>query len=332
MWSKFKPPITNRLLIKFLKYKKINIASYNLHPDLLFLKVNELTKHIVLCKNFRLSFFNFSKTNNFFLNYSLIFFPIKNNQMSNFFNFSILLETILKSFNLKTNLESKFQSLFLNKSFLSFKPIFLKNYLFNNNSIFYNPKFKIFPNENLFFFNSFYSLFLKKILVHKSKQKFIQKKITIFYNFDFFVFSFTQNRFEWKYFKINKYLKIQKGFFKNTSFFINRHYLLSTSTQNYNLYKYNLLQVFFSDNFAINFLKKSEIKQKKNMILDGIYIWNRNLTILPYYINKIFYIYTGRWFTRIRILPAMINWKFGEFAFTWKVHTWKLWLNFKNLE
>ena len=111
---------------------------------------------------------------------------------------------------------------------------------------------------------------LKTLYVNKSFASFNEK--LILYNYDKVSVNLFQNKFE-KIFKLyNNYLLIQKGFMKRSYFFLNRHYLLSTSSQNYNLYKYSLLKLYFSDDNMYKYSKKKKFTKKRNM--EGVYIWD----------------------------------------------------------
>lgn len=66
--------------------------------------------------------------------------------------------------------------------------------------------------------------------------------------------------------------------------------------------------------FKINLLKK---KQK------WIKIHNKNLIILPEYINRFINIYNGKTFINIKITEKMIGYKFGNFIHTRKKHIYK---------
>lgn len=51
------------------------------------------------------------------------------------------------------------------------------------------------------------------------------------------------------------------------------------------------------------------------------YIWSRHSTILPMFVgstnkNSLIYVYDGKKFTQVRVLPEMIGHKFGEFCLT----------------
>jgi ribosomal protein S19 len=120
---------------------------------------------------------------------------------------------------------------------------------------------------------------------------------------------------------------MQKGFSKKTSSFINWHYLFSTSTQ---ITKFSVN--FFLKNFFKNFKKiinwtniqfshKKWISRKFDKLnsKSGIFLWDRKLSILPQYVNKIFYIYNGTRFFKLWVVPAMVGYKFGSFSFTRRI-------------
>ena len=338
MRSKFKPPVTNWLLIKYIKYNTLNVKKKDYSLNLLFVKVKELNLCYFWILQNNISCFSIGSNksiNWFFCNLSLLLFPLDSTRITTKLNsIEKLLQIQLNSLKINTIQKKKYKNFpFFDSENFFFWPIFLKDKLFNFkwelNQFFLE---NIFSNENIFLFNFFYSFIFVKILSEK-KINFSKKKLKlIFYNFDYLTLSLVTSKYDNIFKKYNWYLTIQKGFLKNTTFFLNWHYLLSTSTQNYNLYKYNLLKLFFIEsdkkfnkNFNIN-----NINQK----MEGIYIWDWRLPILPFYVNKLFYIYNGRRFTWIWILPAMVNRKFGEFSFTRKIHSWKLKLNFifKNVE
>ena len=54
-----------------------------------------------------------------------------------------------------------------------------------------------------------------------------------------------------------------------------------------------------------------------------IKIDNKNLTILPEYINHFVNIYNGKTFVNLKINEKMIGFKFGEFIYTRKKHIYK---------
>ena len=65
--------------------------------------------------------------------------------------------------------------------------------------------------------------------------------------------------------------------------------------------------------FKVNLITKNE----------WIQIYNKNLTILPEYINSIVNIYNGKKFIKLKINEKMIGFKFGEFINTRKKHIYK---------
>jgi small subunit ribosomal protein S19 len=65
---------------------------------------------------------------------------------------------------------------------------------------------------------------------------------------------------------------------------------------------------------------------KVNLIEDEpkwIKIHNKNLSILPEYVNRFVNIYNGKTFINIKITEKMIGYKFGEFINTRKKHIYK---------
>lgn len=65
--------------------------------------------------------------------------------------------------------------------------------------------------------------------------------------------------------------------------------------------------------FKVNLLKKKQ----------WVKIYNKNLTILPEYIDYFVNIYNGKNFINIKINEKMIGFKFGEFINTRKKHIYK---------
>ncbi len=65
--------------------------------------------------------------------------------------------------------------------------------------------------------------------------------------------------------------------------------------------------------FKVKLLKKKE----------WIQIFNKNLTILPEYINYRINVYNGKTFINLKIDEKMIGYKFGEFINTRKKHIYK---------
>lgn len=66
------------------------------------------------------------------------------------------------------------------------------------------------------------------------------------------------------------------------------------------------------------FFKINLFQEKKK-----IKIYNKNLTILPEYINYFVNIYNGKTFINIKIKEKMVGFKFGEFINTRKKHIYK---------
>nr|YP_010394683.1 ribosomal protein S19 [Phytophthora quercina]DAZ89120.1 TPA_asm: ribosomal protein S19 [Phytophthora quercina] len=66
--------------------------------------------------------------------------------------------------------------------------------------------------------------------------------------------------------------------------------------------------------FKVNLLKKKKQWMKIN---------NKNLTILPEYVNHSVSVYNGKIFINLEINDKMIGFKFGEFINTRKKHIYK---------
>lgn len=343
MWSIYKPPLTNRILLKFINYrKKKNFKKLFVFSELKML-VAEKTS-LYLLKNslnfldkyvnffFKLKNFNFLSLN---LPLSMLFcstIHFKEILIQKLKNFDFWIElintTLLLYFNWTTyEIGIPLFSFFKKKT--NFFHFSMRTLLFYLNKDVYSKYFSNFRFfDTTLFYNTYYYLLLL-LIYQKSlclKKVNINKKI-YYYGLELsslFVF----NRYEWKIYKYNKYLTMQKGFSKITWFFFNWHYLFSTSTQ---LIKFStfLKYKFFFKKFFLLLKKKWEwfkIFSTKEIKLDekinsksGIFLWNRNLPVLPYYVNKIFYIHTGNWFHWIWVVPAMVGYKFGSFSFTWKI-------------
>lgn len=65
--------------------------------------------------------------------------------------------------------------------------------------------------------------------------------------------------------------------------------------------------------FRVNLLKKKQ----------WIKIYNKNLIILPEYIDHFVNIYNGKTFVSFKINEKMVGFKFGEFIYTKKKHIYK---------
>jgi small subunit ribosomal protein S19 len=68
--------------------------------------------------------------------------------------------------------------------------------------------------------------------------------------------------------------------------------------------------------FKVNLIKNIKKKQ-------WIKIYNKNLTIVPEYINHFVNVYNGKIFVNIKINEKMVGFKFGEFIHTRKKHIYK---------
>lgn len=69
-----------------------------------------------------------------------------------------------------------------------------------------------------------------------------------------------------------------------------------------------------------------EFKNKKKNIFNNILV-NRNITILPQFINFTFKIYNGSDYSLVKVLPTMIGDKFGMYSLTRKknLNRYKKW-------
>jgi len=68
--------------------------------------------------------------------------------------------------------------------------------------------------------------------------------------------------------------------------------------------------------FRVHLIKNIKKKQ-------WIKIYNKNLTILPEYINHFINVYNGKTFVNMKINEKMVGFKFGEFINTRKKHIYK---------
>ena len=72
MWSQQKPPVTNWLLLKFIKYEKLGLNFFSSSLTLLSSKANESKNHLVPSKGKKFSFFVLNVLKNFKINYSFL--------------------------------------------------------------------------------------------------------------------------------------------------------------------------------------------------------------------------------------------------------------------
>lgn len=338
MWSFRKPILTNRLVLKPLKSleKKKIIKKYFLSVlkvreffnfNLYFLNTKDLEKYKYLLSYNHHYIFGLSS-----IIYS--FFDRKKNAKDILFSFLVdFLIVNIRLYN-KTNLffnkkNKEFQ--FLSDLTNNIKKVFLNDLIFYFKFNFFKEILLFLPFSNLFFFNAIFIFFFfkfsdMKIFINK------KKKTLVFYNSFFFIKNIFINKYFHKLLKLNKLLLIQKGILKWDSYYSKKGNIFSSSIQ--------LIDTKINFYLKLNFLtnsssfKRLEKKYKSNKSkLDGIYLWNWNLFILPFCINKIYYIYNGNKFVRLKILPAMVGHKFGEFSYTWKIYTRGLKISnkFKNI-
>jgi ribosomal protein S19 len=160
-------------------------------------------------------------------------------------------------------------------------------------------------------------------------------KVLFYFSFDFQE-SIFYNKYDEMFSTYNRFLSLQTGLQKISKHFVNWNYIFTNSTQFLKAQKIFFLKYFFWNvyfNVFKKFKQKRTYENLKKIFLDGIYTWDWNTTILPFFINKIFYIHTGNKFMRVRVLPGMVGYKLGQFSFTWKIHPKgaNLRTNFKNL-
>lgn len=344
MWSLSKPPILNWLTISFFKYKKKKLLT-KIWPILVRkLLVSEKSSiYLLLIKNFFLSILSKLKIKyeNFFINFffnSLIFQTNKIDvyNTTNIHLFFFLKQYILdySSFFWRWDLSfNRTKYFFLAKTKL-WNPgmdfFFLKKFLLITTKKIFDKNFMLLKNiNNIFFFNSFF--FTLILNLGQIKKNFLISDLKkIFY----FGLNFTENIFYNIHDLIisdyNRFLTLQTGTLKISKYFVNRNYLFAVSTQLFKARKNFFLKFFFKNNWFNIFsrYKKYKWQNTKKNIKESIHIWSRSTTILPFFINKIFFIHNGNKFFWIRILPGMVGYKLGQFSFTRKIHTWGI--NLKN--
>lgn len=72
-------------------------------------------------------------------------------------------------------------------------------------------------------------------------------------------------------------------------------------------------------NFSLNILVlKSYLNKKQNKKFD-LKIKNKNVIILPLFVNMIWKVYNGKQYIKLKIIKEMIGYKLGEFILTRKV-------------
>lgn len=343
MWSLSKPPILNRLIITYFKYKKKKLITKIRPIKLVDLLASEkFSFYLLLVKKFFFSIVNFIKIKfeGFFFQFfsiSLVFqiststSTIENNRL-----LFLLKQNILNylSFFWKKDLSlnwSKYLLLSKNKLWdVGTDFFFLKNFLCINNSKIFDKTFIFLKNINsLFFFNIFYYTLILNIFQNKNSVSISELKKIFYFGLDF-TESFLYNIQDVVISEYNRFLSLQTGTSKITKYFINRNYLFAVSTQLFWTRKNFFLKFFFKNNRFRLFkkIKNFEWTNTKKNAKEGIHTWSRSSIILPFFINKIFFIYNGNKFFWIWILPGMVGYKLGQFSFTWKIHTRNI--NLKN--
>lgn len=340
-----KPPCLSKLFIWFFWYEKKIVIT-----QIWFLKLNQLlafekltiylltykSKYKIILKNL------FLKFENYFLQtfqFSLVLKTMQKKIWLKKFNFSIALQTMFensrfffwKDFFIK--LHTNFFSLIDIKLKTSQnKFLFLKDMIFDSETIFFQKNFVFIRDINsIFFLNIFFFVFFFKFSNHKELPKKIKNWLKIYYfGLEFSKFFFF-TKYDELFSEYNWSLTIQTGSLKCSNFYLDRNYIFSTSAQLAWAKKIFFLKFFFW-NLKFRYILKEWVKKKlikKKLLFDGICTWSRSTEILPFFINKIIYIYNGQLFTWIRIRPGMVGYKLGQFSFTWKIHMWNM--NFKNL-
>lgn len=359
MWSWYKPPITNWLLLKFINYKQKSFTKKFYTLNWLKLLVAEMGS-LYLHKSWQIweqkkynFFFKMQNLNFFTLNIPLAFCVthtshfdyVFDKKLNKFFWFKLVSSTLLLYLNWNISFFGlKNFDLFLDKRLDSFTTS-IKVLLFSlKGDLFLKNFLSVWLYETVFFYNTYYYLILAVVFQKYwfNSNIFLKKKL-FYYGLQVEEL-LVRNKYENYISYYNNYISIQSGFWKWTRFYFNWHYISSTSTQ---LPKFSTIQFYKFYFYRIykilnNSFKHFEYKNKKiiNEKFDikfgpksGIYIWNWGFPILPQYVSKIFYVHNGHWFNWIRIVPAMIGYKFGSFSFTRRIlaKDIKILSSFKNI-
>lgn len=217
------------------------------------------------------------------------------------------------------------------------KFLFLKDFAYTFDKQIYQGDFTWLKNVyNIFFYNIFFYVLMLGFYETKLALN-VLNRTKIYYYADCFMESIFCGKYYEFFHMANRYLTLQTGLLKNKKFYVNRNYLFTTTTQLLWAWKVFVFKYFFWNNHfwfvqkIKNRFKWSSAKKTKS--LEGIYSWNWSTQILPFFINKIFYIHNGVKFFRVWILPGMVGYKLGQFSFTWKIHARNVNLRsyFKNL-
>lgn len=349
MWSLVKPPLLTKITAKFLKYewKRVftKIYSFWLKKMLVYEKSKVfliLNKDIIFrtLKNLILKFEGYY-FQTFFTSMYLHTTSIKLTFPKQVYFFAIqnLLDYIKLIYWRDVSLN--WTKYFFFKSIKIRWPLskffILKDFIYTFDKQLYQGDFTWLKSiYNIFFYNIFFYSLALGFYEHKLSLNILNWK-KIYY----FADSFVESIFCGKYYEIynvyNWYLTLQTGLLKNKWFYVNWNYLFTTTTQLLRAWKVFVFKFFLWNNHFWFIQKiKNWNKITKPVIhktLDGIYTWNWSAQILPFFINKIFYIHNGIKFFWVWILPGMVGYKLGQFSFTWKIHARNvnLWSYFKNL-
>jgi ribosomal protein S19 len=348
--SRIKPPVLNKLLLKFFKYnsKLFKSKIYTFRLKKLFV-CEKASPYLCINLTLKNTIVNFYKIKLEGYSFQTLFDPLVLHVkiFQNIFKIKNLLFTALQNIldytyffywkDIRLNRTKYFNFNGASPMQPTIKFIYLKDFVFTlNKNIFQNTFLILRGFFDFFFFNFFFFFLLIGLLQSKSVIDYWVKKNFFYYSLDFQK-SIFHNKYDEIFSIYNWFLTLQTGILKSSKYFVNRNYIFTNSTQFIKTQKIFFLKFFFWNNHFWLFQKKKfkrTFRDKKNLkILDGIYIWKRNTTILPFFINKIFYIHNGNKFMWVRILPGMVGYKLGQFSFTRKIHSWNinLWTHFKNL-
>lgn len=341
MWALIKPPILNWLILSFYKYdeKIVETNVWVLKTD----KMRASERKSVYLKTvwsvfFRTNKYYKIKFGSFYFQFfllSLYFHSSKDEDFFSMTSYTYLQQNMIDYiwFFFRKDITfnwTKYFIIYPVQYWNSEKNFFLlQNFLvYLNTQIFQRPFTKLKYSDNILFYNIFfYSLNLSiEQWRRKTLTKFKRKKV-FYYALDF-AKSIFFNKFEKIIFNANWFLSMQTGVQKTTKYFVDRNYLFATSTQLPRYRKSFFYKFFFQNLFFRKFKtykKPKEIEEdeeeEEEEIPEGVHIWDRAIQILPFFINKIFFIHNGQDFIWIRVVPGMVGYKLGQFVFTWKIHT-----------
>lgn len=352
----FKQRSTNKWKLLWLKAKELNVYVFKLGLTNLVQHILNFKKYFpkIFLKIKNMILYNYWTSFVFFFTNGFL----KNKKFSRLNSYATLsLENFLffswiKYITWNTFNEQKIKNSCNNNNDFLIKNFFLSTFLFDSYYYIYEKNYlTVAYSQNVLFFNFYFflfNIFFQKYILKKNKPEksskfrstylsfksfWKKKKKTVFTQYYFswirklslyygnkINISYIEDKFEFFFKKCNHYLTIQRGFKKKTRFFINWHHSPSATTQYINQKIIFWLNKFFSiaNYITVMFFRKKKIYSKKKK-KEHIYIWDWRMTILPFFVNKIFYIHNGHRFTKLWIVPAMLGYKFGEFSFTWRI-------------